>query len=155
MRNVSIYDIRNQRWYSQETSGDRPPQLTQFCSVVAPARDNSSFNIYIYGGYDGLEDTSVPSDDVFVLSVPSFIWTKVSTGTPRHGRRGHRCARPYPDQMMVVGGQTQQLDEFTCVEGGVVQIFNLNTLQWQKTYDPKVWSEYKVPGAITAKIGGK
>ncbi|KAI9888122.1 MAG: hypothetical protein M1823_000057 [Watsoniomyces obsoletus] len=154
MRNVSIYDIRNQQWYQQETSGDRPPQLTQFCSVLAPAKDGSSFHIYIYGGYDGLEDSSAPSDDVHVLSVPSFIWTKVSTGTSRHGRRGHRCARPYPDQMMVVGGQTQQGNEFTCLEGGVVQIFNLNTLQWQKAYDPKVWSEYKVPGVITAKIGG-
>ena len=78
----------------------------------------------------------------------------MATGTARHGRHGHRCARPYPDQMIVVGGQPQQLGGNTCLDGGVVQFFNLNTLRWQTTYDPKVWSEYAVPAVISAKIGG-
>ena len=56
--------------------------------------------------------------------------------------------------MIVVGGQPQQLDDYSCLDAGVVQIFNLNTLRWQTTYDPKRWSDYAVPAVITAKIGG-
>ncbi|KAI9678265.1 MAG: hypothetical protein M1817_006210 [Caeruleum heppii] len=154
MRTVSIYDVDSRTWYSQDTSGETPPQLTQFCSVVAAAKDGSSYNIYIYGGYDGLDETNAPLDDVYILSLPSFTWIKASTGTPAHGRRAHKCAKAYPDQMFVVGGQTQQLDAYRCLEGGLIQIFNLNTLEWQDRYDPNVWSEYKVPDIVASKIGG-
>ncbi|KAI9750967.1 MAG: hypothetical protein M4579_006227 [Chaenotheca gracillima] len=154
MKSVPVYDIANDNWYSQPTSGDTPPQLTQFCSVVASAKDGSSHNVYIYGGWDGLDDTDAPSDDVYILSVPSFVWVKALNGTSSHGRRSHKCAQVYPDQMFVVGGQTQQLDTYTCLDQGLIQIFNLNTLQWQEKYDPNVWSEYKVPDIVIAAIGG-
>ncbi len=122
--------------------------------MVASAKDGSSHNIYIYGGYRGLSRTQAPSDEVYVLSVPSFTWIKVSSGSAKHGRRGHRCTKPYPDQMLVVGGKPEQLNAYECV-AGMIQIFNLNTLSWQNSYDPKVWSEYRVPSVITAKIGGR
>ena len=174
MENVSLYDIESKTWYvgrtssagclacvlslaryNQETSGDRPPPLTQFCSVVASANDGSSHSIYIYGGYDGIGRTSAPSDDVYVLSVPSFVWIKVYAGKDRHGRRSHRCARPYPDQMLVVGGVPDQSESLDCLDSGVLQMFNLNSLRWEDRYDPEAWSDYRVPGAITAEIGGK
>lgn len=155
MKSVPIYDIKGQSWFLQDTSGDTPPQLTQFCSVVATAKDGSSSNIYIYGGYDGLSSGDAPIDDVYILSLPSFTWVKAYTGKTAHGRRSHKCAKVYPDQMFVVGGQSQQLDNYNCLGGGLIQIFNLNTLQWQDKYDPTVWSEYKVPSVVTAKIGGK
>lgn len=56
--------------YLQDTSGNIPPQLTMFCSVVASAADESSQKVYIHGGFDGLNATDVPSDDVYVLSLP-------------------------------------------------------------------------------------
>lgn len=142
--------------YTQATSGSTPPQLTRFCSVVTAAKDNSSFNIYIYGGYDGLDTTNAPIDDVYILSVPSFTWFKAYTGNTRHGRQSHRCAKIYPDQMLVVGGQPQIVGRGPrCLDGGIIQIFNLNTLKWQDSYDPKTWSEYKVPDLVTEEIGGK
>lgn len=139
----------------QDTTGETPPQLTEFCSVLASAKDGSSHNIYIYGGYNGISPADAPSDDVYILSIPSFTWAKALNGKSAHGRRAHKCAKAYPDQMLVVGGQSQQLDTYTCLEGGLIQIFNLNTLEWQEKYDPKVWSEYKVPSLITKEIGGK
>ncbi|KAI9840369.1 MAG: hypothetical protein M1837_001670 [Sclerophora amabilis] len=154
METVSIYDITSKEWYTQETSGDTPPQLARFCSVVASAEDKSSHNIYIYGGHDGYDEFAPPSDDVYILSIPSFIWIKAVNGTSAHGRRSHKCAKVYPDQMLVVGGAPQTVDEFICLDGGMVQIFNLNTLQWQDKYDPEEWSEYKVPKIVTDKIGG-
>jgi hypothetical protein len=153
METVSIFDVESKTWYLQNTTGDTPPQLTKFCSVLASAADGSSHNIYIYGGYNGLDYTSNPSDDVHILSLPSFKWIKAYSGSATHSRSGHRCLKVYPDQMLAVGGQ--HIDSTKCLEGGIIVDFNLNTLRFQDEYDPTKWSEYKVPDIITAQIGGK
>jgi len=152
METVSVYDVDSQTWFLQNTTGDTPPQLTQFCSVIASAADGSSHNIYIYGGYDGLDYDANPSDDVYILSLPSFKWFKAYSGTNTHGRSGHQCMKVYPNQVLAIGGQ--HVDPTNCLEGGVIVNFNLNTLDFQD-YDPAEWSEYKVPDIITAEIGEK
>ena len=153
MTSIPIYDVASKTWYLQNTTGsEAPPQLTEFCSVVATANDASTINIYIYGGYDGMNSGDVPSDDVWILSIPSFTWTKAYSGTPSHGRSGHSCLSPYPDKMLVVGGIHQNQAE--CLEGGYIQVFNLNTLKFQDMYDPNDWEEYKPPAAVSAGSGG-
>jgi hypothetical protein len=148
MNSFPIYDVASKQWFIQNTTtADAPPQLTSFCSVMASNEDNSVFNIYIYGGYDGITTGDPPSDDVWVLSIPSFTWTKVYSGTPSHGRSGHRCLSPYPDKMFVIGGMHQNQAE--CVEGGFIQVFNLNSLDFQNEYDPDDWDDYKMPDAIS------
>ncbi|KAG4025300.1 hypothetical protein MFRU_061g00190 [Monilinia fructicola] len=155
MTTVSVYDISKKVWYEQETSGSSPGALTQGCTVVASAEDGSSHNIYWYGGYDGIHPSQPFSDDVYVLSIPSFIWTKVYTGNNTHGRAGHKCAKPYPDQMVVVGGYASLSGYIpSCLEGGIVQIFNLSDPQWLNSYDPLVWSNYTVPSQVVSVIGG-
>jgi hypothetical protein len=153
METVAVFDVESETWYLQNTTGDTPPQLTEFCSVLASAKDGSSHNIYIYGGYNGLDYNANPSDDVYILSLPSFKWVKAYNGTKRHGRSGHRCIKVYPDQMLTVGGQ--HVDPSQCLEGGVIVNFNLNSLSFQDNYDPAHWSEYKVPDLVMAQIGGK
>lgn len=153
MQTVPVYDVDSQVWYLQNTTGDIPPQLTQFCSVLASASDGSSHNIYIYGGYNGLEYDSNPSDDVYVLSLPSFEWMKAYNGTSTHSRSGHRCIKIYPDQMLAIGGQ--HVDSTKCLEGGLFAKFNLNNLVFENSYDPANWSEYRVPELITSRIGGE
>ncbi|KAJ5355145.1 uncharacterized protein N7496_012357 [Penicillium cataractarum] len=152
METVSVYDVKSQKWYMQNTTGDTPPQLTQFCSVLASASDGSSHNIYIYGGYNGIDLDSAASDDVYILSLPSFTWIKAYSGNNTHGRSGHRCIKVYPDQMLSLGGV--HVSSTDCVEGGIVVNFNLNNLTFEESYDPKKWSDYKVPDIVTAKIGG-
>ncbi|KAH8422265.1 uncharacterized protein LDX57_000023 [Aspergillus melleus] len=152
METVSVYDVAEKKWYVQETTGDIPPALSQFCSVYASASDGSSHNIYIYGGYDGLSKDSSPSDDVYVLSLPSFEWIKLLSGQSKHGRRGHKCIKAYPDKMLVLGGRYKTPTD--CLDGGIVQVFNLNTGRFQDKYDPKDWSEYRVPDLVTGRIGG-
>ncbi|KAL2007651.1 hypothetical protein VTN00DRAFT_7633 [Thermoascus crustaceus] len=152
MQTLPVYDVANKRWYMQNTTGDIPPQLTLFCSVVAAATDGSSYNVYIYGGYDGLDLKDPPSDDVYILSVPSFTWIKAYTGEQGHGRSGHKCVKVYPDQMFVLGGIN--IDPTRCVGGGIIQVFNLNSLRFQDSYNPEHWSPYEVPALVTAQIGG-
>ncbi|KAL5318176.1 hypothetical protein ACEPPN_013235 [Leptodophora sp. 'Broadleaf-Isolate-01'] len=154
MSTVSIYDIANDTWYEQETT-NAPGQLAQGCTVVASAQDGSSHNIYWYGGFDGLHPAAPFSDAVYVLSIPSFKWTTLNTGTPSHARAGHRCSKPYPDQMLVVGGYSSLSGtDLTCVEGGIVQIYNLSSNEWIQSYDPKKWSNYTVPSGLVSAIGG-
>lgn len=153
METLSLYDIESGTWYLQNTTGDIPGQLTQFCSVLASAEDGSSHNIYIYGGYSGLDPTEIPSDDVYILSLPSFKWIKAYSGTDTHGRSGHRCLKVYPDQMVSVGGA--RTGQTQCLEDGVMVNFNLNTLKFEERYDPTVWTDFKVPEIVTKEIGGR
>ncbi|KAL4939094.1 hypothetical protein BDV06DRAFT_199532 [Aspergillus oleicola] len=151
MQTVSIYDVGEDEWYNQNTTGDIPPQLTSFCSVYASASDGSSHNIYIYGGYDGLSPRSQPSDDVYVLSIPSFEWIQLYNGdADEDGRKEHKCAKPYPDKMLVLGGSGLSIRN--CVD--MVRVFNLNTGRFQDTYNPDDWDEYAVPDLVLGRIGG-
>ncbi|KAH8200673.1 hypothetical protein TruAng_005137 [Truncatella angustata] len=154
MSDIDIYDIAGNQWYKQQTIAG-PSQLALGCAVVAVAQDASSYNIYYYGGYDGVHSTDSFNDDVWILSLPSFMWMKVSSGKADHARAGHRCVKPYPDQMIVIGGYTSlQGSNLNCVEGGVLQIFNLTEGKWMETYDPEVYSDYGVPEMIHLMIGG-
>jgi len=152
MSKINVYDIASDEWYTQETT-DGPSQLTRGCAVVATAPDASSFNIYHYGGYDGLKSTNPYNDDVWVLSLPSFTWTKLVDGNGP-GRSGHKCVKPYPNQMMVIGGA---LPVGNTVNHGclpeTIRVLNLNTGQWQDRYDPEDYAEYSVPDAVAKTIG--
>ena len=152
MTTIPVFDIVGQTWYLQNTSGTPPPQLTEFCSVVANASDYSSFNIYVYGGYDGLDPDDSPSDDVWVLSLPSFTWIKVYSGSTPHGRSGHTCKSVYPDQMFVIGGVHENVEN--CLDSGLIEVFDLNALAFKDSYDPRKWSAYQVASAISNVIGG-
>ncbi|GKT93087.1 kelch repeat protein [Colletotrichum tofieldiae] len=156
METIDIYDVAGNKWYQQKTEGTKPPALARGCAVLAPAQDYSSFNIYYYGGYDGIHAQEDFSDDVWVLSIPSFQWTKVYEGKPLHARAGHQCVMPYPDQMMVIGGYTAMPGRGSppCLEGGIIQVFNLSSAEWLDGYSPSKWSNYTIPSAVVSKIGG-
>lgn len=151
MSQVSVYDVATGAWYVQPTSGEQPPQTAQACAVVASSQDNSVHNIYLYGGYDGVGQ-GVGYDDVWILSVPSFTWIKGYDGKSTratHGRFAHLCAKPYPDQMIVVGGTT---DCNAAISGAFADVFNLTTLSWTGAYDPATWSNYTVPTQVSNAI---
>lgn len=124
---------------------------------MASAQDGSSHNIYWYGGFDGINPNNPFNDDVWILSLPSFMWMKVSPGTAAHARAGHKCVKPYPDQMVVIGGYPTYPSDSTlaCLDNTqIVQVFNLSSAQWMDSYDPRNWAEYQVPDMIVAMIGG-
>lgn len=154
MANVNIYDIASGKWHVQPTIA-APPQLAMGCAVVAPAQDLSSYNIYYYGGFDGLHENEDFNDDVWVLSLPSFMWKKISSGKASHARAGHQCFMPYPDQMITVGGyRSSKGGPINCLEGGLLQVFNLTEGKWLDSYNPDSWNEYGVPETIHETIGG-
>lgn len=154
MSTVSIYDIASNRWFNQPTkaSAQYPPQSARFCAVTAIAQDQSSYNIYLYGGYDGI-GRSEAYDDVWVLSIPAFEWIQVQkSSNTAHRRTNHRCFSPYPDQMITVGGTLVNFGPLGTSD--MFDVFSLNTLNWTGKYDPLKWSKYEVPSKISAIIGG-
>ena len=154
MRVIDVYDIANDAWYRQPTV-DGPGTRTRGCAVVAVASDGSSFNIYYYGGYDGLTPQGPFHDDVWVLSVPSFQWIQINQGNEIHARAGHQCFKTYPDQMMVLGGTPAQPGSPpACLESGPVLNFNLSSGEWLQSYDPSHHDDYAVPDKVQAMIGG-
>lgn len=156
MSDTSIYDIATETWYQQLdlSPGPIPSQTASFCTAVAASKDGTSFNIYVYGGYDGAWANSNPFDDVWVLSLPSFTWVKVYDGstTIAHGRQDHQCVSPYPNQMMAIGGTGSYGGPLTSPAG--IDVFDMNKLVWTGTYDPLNWSDYKVPKVISDVVGG-
>ncbi|KAF9873213.1 kelch repeat protein [Colletotrichum karsti] len=155
MKKIDIYDVASKSWFQQETE-DGPPALTKGCAVVATAQDASSFNVYYYGGYAGVDSKTGFNDDVWVLSLPSFQWIKVSQGTELHARAGHQCVMPYPDQMMVIGGFAPESGggKPPCLDKGLFRMFNVSSAEWSDEYSPSKWSNYTVPTAVQSKIGG-
>ncbi|KAI1412191.1 hypothetical protein F5Y13DRAFT_163849 [Hypoxylon sp. FL1857] len=157
MSKIDVYDIAGKKWYQQPTDSS-PPQYAKGCAVLGVAQDQSSFNIYYYGGYNGLDENSDFNDNVWILSLPTFMWMQVSSGTPEHGRAGHQCVTPYPDQMITIGGRTSYKgDSLQCLDGdppGFLQAYNLTSGEWMDSYDPKSWDEYGVPEMIHMMIGG-
>lgn len=156
IKTIDVYDIGNNKWYNQETSStESPPVTAQGCAVAQHASDFSSFNIYYYGGYTAEDQQNNFSDDVWVLTLPSFKWIKANSGTEAHARAGHKCVAPYPDQMMVFGGFTPKLGTGSdCLQGGVIQLLNLTSVEWIDSYSPAVFAEYGVPKVVQEEIGG-
>ncbi|PQE22714.1 cell wall anchored protein [Rutstroemia sp. NJR-2017a BVV2] len=156
MDEIHVFDINSAynggsgSWYTQQASGDLPPKRVQSCSVVATAADNSSYNIYMYAGKDGI---SASYDDIYVLSLPSFTWTKVYETTPGSPRYGHTCHLVGNRQLLTVGGIAGSFSTYCDWESKGVAIFDLSTLQWGSNFYHDAES-YSLPSNLTAVIGG-
>ncbi|PKX93981.1 putative cell wall anchored protein [Aspergillus novofumigatus IBT 16806] len=151
---IDIFDISsvfegddNGIWYAQKASGDIPDGRTDFCLAAVSAKDNSSHNIYMYGGKGANE----LYDQIYVLSIPSFTWTKISEGkSPRYG---HTCHLVADRQMLTVGGALSD-DLSTCdSEYRGVALYDMSTLTWGSVYNASA-TDYAVPANIYQVIGG-
>ncbi|KEY64791.1 hypothetical protein S7711_08070 [Stachybotrys chartarum IBT 7711] len=173
---LSVYDIKNSRWYHQQATGDIPGVRVNPCAVVATVPDGSSFQVYLFGGqnlqpYDdanprALQEEQTQYDDMYILTIPSFTWIRVDQSgqdTPLP-RAGHTCALQ-DSQMIVVGGYVGQEDR--CDSPGIY-VFDVSTLEWKSNFaaadHPADFSTgnsvldssygYRVPEIVQQEIGG-
>ncbi|KAF2811935.1 uncharacterized protein BDZ99DRAFT_440976 [Mytilinidion resinicola] len=156
---VDVFDIgsylpnpsENGTWYSQTTTGDIPLPRTGFCTVTISAPDNSSHNIYVYSGHNPL--TAVMYDDLYVLSLPTFIWTQIYTG--KAPRWGHTCHIVGNRQLLTVGGQIHTTAGKGCDwEYKSVAVYDMTNLTWGSVYDANAAS-WEVPGLLSKTLSGK
>jgi len=59
----------------QNVIGDIPSGRTRSCSVLVPAPDFSSYQLYMFSGSTGWD--AVYGLSMFVLSIPAFVWKKI------------------------------------------------------------------------------
>jgi hypothetical protein len=153
MAEITIIDIaallRGDKvwWFRQDTGPHAPPALVDFCAIVASAQDNSSHNIYVYGGRNKTDIFG----DVWVLSLPQFVWTHVLEGTkPRYGITCHKLGN---QQMLILGGRLGDLTKDCGISEGVFML-DITSLQWITAFQ-KPDGQYNVPKALVEKIGGR
>ncbi|XXG98993.1 hypothetical protein Hte_005326 [Hypoxylon texense] len=146
---LTLYDPMTGKWYSQLTSGMRPPQVERACSVGVEG-PNNTYEIFIYGGTS--DQWGLISSDVYVLSLPGFVFFKAdSRGTPR---ADHAC--------VVVGKGKRQMLSYGGVDGGSglrsstttpdpwrqgIGIFDMTEMKWMDSYDPNA-TNYDVPADV-------
>jgi len=155
MDTIDIFDVAsindtnsNGAWYTQAATGDIPELRYGFCTVGATAPDNSSYNLYIYGGRNYTDDM----DDIYVLSIPSFTWVRIYEGSSP--RWGHTCHLVGNSQMITVGGANGTSLYNGCDwETMGVAIYSLSTLTWGSVYDAFA-PPYTVPNLVYGAIGG-
>lgn len=162
MQNISVYDIANQNWYQQQASGDIPPWRNSGCSLAVSAPDNSSHSIYVFGGWN-MRSTQTNDGNVYVLSIPSFTWIRVTSDLDQ--RSEHTCHLMGNHHMLVVGG-VEPVDDVQFPSGILgcdhnpkfnqgLGIFSLNAHTWVTNYDPEPGAApYQIHTSISKVIGG-
>ncbi|KAB2579741.1 hypothetical protein DBV05_g1725 [Lasiodiplodia theobromae] len=105
-------------------------------------------------------------DDVYVLSLPSFRWIRISDFNnpdkalqPSPGRNRHKCDMWRDAQMTAMGGlatlgqwTSQHLNDVCNETYPPVRVLDTSTYTWRTQFEPGL--EYSVPDAVTTVIGG-
>lgn len=100
---VQVFDPATDTWYEQTTTGNIPEGRKEYCMAGA-ASSNKTYEILVYAGWDGnLGSGSIPWDEAYVLSLPSFHWFKADYQAlrPRHGLT---CEHIGGGQVLTIGG---------------------------------------------------
>ena len=115
----------------------------------------------MYGGQvNGDVERTVENGVVYVLSLPSFHWSK-QAATSNFGRYMHSCNVVGKRQLAVIGGVVIDsgisTDAFT-VSGGSpdpwdqgIGIFDLTDMEWKSSYDPSA-AAYVTPQLVKSYI---
>ncbi|KAF2437289.1 hypothetical protein P171DRAFT_437884 [Karstenula rhodostoma CBS 690.94] len=160
MSTIHIYDISSNKWYTQQASGEVPGARRQFCAGATWADDQSSYNIYLYGGFAA--EGPGGYDDAYILSLPSFEWINIfSTGndtTPfPHGACSANVVNR--DQMLIIGGWFTNSSYNDCDAPNSQGQHNMNlgynggkNVLWDK-WDSSA-TKYFVPSPVISVIGG-
>ncbi|KAK3374540.1 hypothetical protein B0H63DRAFT_548764 [Podospora didyma] len=164
MSQIFIYDIANTKWYSQTATGRVPENRRRFCSGATWSQDQSSYNIYLYGGA-GFLPSATGYDDIYILTIPSFKWIR-GPYPP-----GSNSSGPYPKsmmtcnvvnnaQMLVIGGTYSNDTTYMCDADVVYGQHNMNL--GEENPNNAIWAEYQptlttyaVPTDILTVVGGQ
>ncbi|KAM0334351.1 hypothetical protein ACHAQA_001376 [Verticillium albo-atrum] len=162
MEEVFLYDVLSGKWYTQKTTGTVPEQRRRFCAGVTWADDQSSYNIYLYGGAPPPGELGAGFDDLYVLSMPSFTWIKMYPATNATGDFPHHSLScnmaPGSAQMLIIGGSFPTIQDCDAqtqwgTHNADLGRQNNNSSPWE-LYAPNKTS-YAVPTDILSEIGGE
>lgn len=158
MSTIFLYDIAEGKWYQHSATGQIPENRRKFCAGATWAQDQSSYNIYLYGGA-GFAENATGFDDVYILTLPSFTWIKWYPTEPGPGYPHHSLTCNVIDnsQMLIIGGTFPASD--ACDAPDVWGTHNLDLgknnpdqVKWN-LFNPNL-TTYYVPSEIVDVVGG-
>ncbi|KAF4219466.1 hypothetical protein CNMCM6457_003032 [Aspergillus fumigatiaffinis] len=142
---VFVYDIAEDRWYNQTTTGTIASR-TEFCAVVQHDPSSSTYEVYVLGGAD-YESKEVLSD-VSYLSLPSFHWYKAAE---LEQQRMTLVCEAYGPQVFGIGGRIHWADD---QDAGCYTmpafIYDVNSGSSRAKFDPALTS-YSQPSAVAER----
>jgi hypothetical protein len=173
MMEIDVFDVSQRTWYSVNATGDDslknkvdnstvgpggfPAPRKLFCGGIGSALDGSSHNAYIYGGA-GTGPGAPGSDDVWILSMPSFKWILYWNHQTANIHNGFSCNVVRQEQMIVIGGTFPQKPTFCDVSdtqgSHYLDLGRTNNLTSQWYGYRKNLTTYSVPKDVYSKIGG-
>jgi len=106
------------------------------------------WDLWVYGGQLPREGQLQGVGDAWVLSMPSFTWTRVEIPmTSLVNIRSMNC-HAVGGQLLVVGGfpPGNFLEPNTTCDREMIKVLNLNGPSWESTYNPN--SKYRAPEAV-------
>ncbi|EXF80870.1 kelch repeat protein [Colletotrichum fioriniae PJ7] len=123
--NITFMDPVSKKWYSQTTTGSAPTRRQWFCMV----------------GLKSETTYEIAYSDVFVLSLPGFVWRQVQFDDVSP-RTDHHCAVVGNRKMIVVGGRTTSKSAAN-LEGWALRdpwpqglgLFDLAEWTWKNEYN--------------------
>ncbi|KAI5839044.1 hypothetical protein DFP73DRAFT_563061 [Morchella snyderi] len=144
---IHVYDIAEDKWYLQPTTGRTPPDRNLNCAVVTSASDGSSHQVHVYGGSRPQDQDYAPLiDNYWVLSVPQFVWSKGPLiPAPRSSPS---CNLLGNHRMLISAGYAAT----TCVQ--LLQIVDLNTGNVTEQFGVDDTTPYQVAEFVLNDIGG-
>ncbi|KAK3389671.1 hypothetical protein B0H63DRAFT_556790 [Podospora didyma] len=148
--NVTLFDPVTRKQYWQTTTGTAPPARYLHCSVGV-ASPGGTYEIFVFGGIT-MQNQAL--EDLYVLSLPGFVWSRAQATSPGGVRDGHTCVLAGKRQMLSIGGENDGLgtgpryverDLFSQGLG----IFDLTNLTWSTDghYDAEA-EAYKSPKIV-------
>ncbi|KAH7124849.1 hypothetical protein B0J13DRAFT_646745 [Dactylonectria estremocensis] len=161
---IFLFDVANGKWYTQQTSGRTPEIRRRFCGGATWAQDQSSYNIYIYGGA-GFPPETTGYDDIYILTIPSFQWIRGpyppgSNVTGAFPKSMMSCNVIDNAQMLVIGGTYSNDTTYMCDADSVWGTHNMDL--GEENPDNAIWALYKpnlttyaVPTDILTAVGGR
>ncbi|KAJ4304371.1 hypothetical protein N0V88_001984 [Collariella sp. IMI 366227] len=160
MEKVFLYDVLSSKWYTQNATGTVPPMRRRFCAGATWAPDQSSYNIYLYGGASMPPDTA-GFDDIYVLSIPSFQWIKMyptdGNLTGAYPHHSLSCNVVDNSQLIIIGGTFPTTEDCDSPEQFGLHNADMGQQNQEKAlwqiYTPNL-TKYAVPDAIISAIGG-
>ncbi|KAK2602436.1 hypothetical protein N8I77_008966 [Diaporthe amygdali] len=135
--NITFYDPITKQFFSQQATGTIPTGRQRFCSVGV-AGPNKTYEVFLYGGL-GADNTV--SDEVFVLSLPGFVFAKADNPGATTARADHDCVAVGAGkrQMISIGGAdaskgfpAEFADPDPWAQG--LGVFDMTDLRWTDRY---------------------
>lgn len=159
LETIPLYDLDTNTWFQQTAdffNNELPEPRTRFCLALFHDAVDNTWHLWMYGGQK-LSDQNEGVSDVYVLNMPSFIWTKVETTLPSTNLiRSHTC-HAVGGQLLIVGGHPPAVNISinTACDSEYIKILRIGeeSVDWTGTFSTN--TTYRTPLSVQNVENGR